>query len=143
MGVGLDLFAHLFAGLQDRGIDQVADDLFDVTTDIADLGKFGGFDLEEGGLGQLGQTAGDFGFADAGGADHQDVLGIDLVAQIIVQLLAPPAVAQGDGHGALGVLLADDETVELRDNLAGGQVGHLHILNDARDVWALRRIAKA
>jgi hypothetical protein len=35
------------------------------------------------------------------------------------ELLAAPAVAQGDGDGALGVLLADDEAVEFRDDFAG------------------------
>jgi hypothetical protein len=39
------------------------------------------------------EATGDFRFADAGGADHQDVLGVDLIAQAIGQLLAPPAIA--------------------------------------------------
>ena len=32
---------------------------------------------------------------------------------------AAPAVAQSDGDGALGVLLANDEAVELGNDLAG------------------------
>jgi hypothetical protein len=58
------------------------------------------------------------------GADHQDVLGRDLVAQILGHALAAPAVAQGHGHGALGVVLADDEAVQLGDDFTGRQVGH-------------------
>src|SRR5690606_9519216 len=69
-------------------------------------------------------TAADLGLADAGGADHQDVLGIDLLAQGRVELPAPPAAAQRHGDRALGLLLADDEAVELGDDLARGQVGH-------------------
>jgi hypothetical protein len=41
-----------------------------------------------------------------------------------VELHAAPAVAQGDGDGALGLVLADDVAVELADDLAGGQFGH-------------------
>ena len=37
---------------------------------------------------------------------------------------APPAGAQGHGDGALGVGLPNDETVELGDDFAGGQIGH-------------------
>src|SRR5690606_36432732 len=62
--------------------------------------------------------------ADAGRPDHQDVLRHHLFAHLAVELLAAPAVAQGDGHGALGVLLADDVAVELGNDLAGGKSGH-------------------
>ena len=47
-----------------------------------------------------------------------------LVAQLVGQLLAPPAIAQGHGDGALGVLLADDEPVEFRDDFARREFGH-------------------
>ena len=40
------------------------------------------------------------------------------VAQIVAEALAAPAVAQRDRHGALGVVLADDEAVEFRNDLA-------------------------
>ena len=42
----------------------------------------------------------------------------------LVELQPPPAVAQRDRDGALGVGLADDEAVELGDDFAGGEVGH-------------------
>src|SRR5262249_27858193 len=47
-----------------------------------------------------------------------------LLAQLVVELQAAPAVAQRDRDRALGVALADDEAVELGDDLAGGEVGH-------------------
>ncbi|MNR06389.1 hypothetical protein D3C85_1224580 [compost metagenome] len=70
----------LLAQQLDRGIGQVADDRLDITADITDFGELGRFDLDERGVGQFGQAAGDFGLADAGRADHQDVLGRDFNA---------------------------------------------------------------
>ena len=43
-----------------------------------------------------------------------------------VELLPPPAIADGDRDGPLGVVLADDVAVELGDDLAGRQF--LHVL---------------
>ena len=123
LGVELRLGGHLFpldvAHQADAGLEQVAHDLVDVAADIADLGEFGGLDLDEGRAGELGEAARDLRLADAGRADHQDVLGQHLLAHLLVELLAPPAIAQGDGDGALGVALADDVAVELGDDLAG------------------------
>ena len=102
-------------------LDQVADDRFDVAADIADLGELGRLDLDERRLGELGQAARDLGLAAAGRADGQDVLGQHLLAQRLVELLAPPAVAQRDRDRALGGVLADDEAIELGDDLARGQ----------------------
>ena len=110
--------------MDDRDLDEVADDLFDVAADIADLGELGGFDLEERRAGELGQPPRDFGLADAGRADHQDVLRQHLFAQAGVELQPAPAVAQGDGDCALGVSLADDVAVEFGDDFAGRKVGH-------------------
>ena len=128
LGVELRLGGHLFAlhvaHQADAGLEQVAHDLVDVAADIADLGEFGGLDLDEGRAGELGEAARDLRLADAGRADHQDVLGQHLLAHLLVELLAPPAIAQGDGDGALGVALADDVAVELGDDLAGGEAGH-------------------
>ena len=47
----------------------------------------------------------------------------------LVQLLAPPAVAQRDRDRALGGLLADDEAIELGDDLARGQGAHARQLD--------------
>ena len=70
-----------FTGLFDRHINQIADDGFDVAADVADFGELGGLDLDEWRVGQLRKAAGDLCFADAGGADHEDVLGRDLGTQ--------------------------------------------------------------
>ena len=108
----------------DGDLDQIAHDLLDVAADIADLGEFRRLDFEERRAGKLGQAAGDFGLADAGRPDHQNVLRQHFFAQPVVELQPAPAVAQRDRDRALGVALADDEAVEFGDDFAGGKVGH-------------------
>ncbi|ENN84360.1 hypothetical protein RHSP_21709 [Rhizobium freirei PRF 81] len=124
MRLGLYLGALLFAHQADADFDEVTDDLLDIAADIADFGELRGFDLDEGCAGKLGEAAGDFRLADAGRADHQDVLGHDFIAQLGFELLAAPAVAQCDRHGALGLMLADNITIEFGNDLAGGKSGH-------------------
>ena len=70
---------------------------------------------------ELGQAAGDLGLADAGGADHQDVLGNDVVGDVGRKLLAAEAVAQGDAYRFFGVFLPDDVLVQFLDDFLGGQ----------------------
>src|SRR6185437_12813182 len=89
---------------------------------VAHLGKLGGFDLEEWRVGQLGQAAGDLGFAHAGGANHDDVLRHDIVSQFGGELLSSHAVAQGDGHGAIGGVLAHHVLVEFGNDFAQGKL---------------------
>ena len=107
--------------MRDRDLDEIAHDLLDVAADIADLGELGRLDLEERRAGELGEAAGNLGLADAGRADHQDVLGQHLLAQLVVELQPPPAVAQRDRDRALGVALTDDEAVELGDDLRAAE----------------------
>ncbi len=82
LGLGLDLAALLLADHADGDLGQVADHAFDVAAVVADLGVLGRLDLEERGADELGQPAGDLGFADAGRADHDDVLGRHVLAQL-------------------------------------------------------------
>ena len=79
-----------------RDFDQVADDAVDVAADVADFGELGRFDLDERRVGELGEAPRDFGLADAGRPDHQDVLRRDFLAQRLGDLLTAPAVAQRD-----------------------------------------------
>ncbi len=108
----------LFADHIDGNFDQIADHGFNVAADVAHLSKFGGLDLEEGRVGEFGETARDLSFADTGGPDHDDVLGHDFVGKVGRQLLAALAIAQRDRHGTLGGLLANDVFVELCDDFA-------------------------
>src|SRR5690606_1104078 len=116
-GLGAHAAHFDLAGLLDGNLDQVADDGVDVAAHVAHFGELGGFDLDEGRVGQLGQAARDLGLADTGGPDHEDVLGNDLVAQGGGHLLAAPAIAQRHGDGTLGAVLADDVLVEFGDDL--------------------------
>ena len=102
----------------DADLDQVADDALHVTAYVTDFGELGRFHLQERRLGELGQTPRDLGLAAASRADHENVLGHDLLANRLGQTLATPAVAERDRNGALGVVLADDEAVELGDDLS-------------------------
>jgi len=113
-----------FAGQLDGAVNQVANDGFHVFANVTDFGKFGGFHLDEGGIGQARQSPGDFGFAHAGGADHEDVLGCDFAPQFFGQLHPAPAVAKRNGHGALGVGLANNVTIQFVNNFTRGHVGH-------------------
>ncbi len=98
-------------------VGQLLDDGIDLASDVADLGELGRLDLDERRLGEPRQPARDLGLADAGRADHQDVLRRDLLSQRFLHLHATPAVAQRDRHGALGRALADDVLVQFRDDL--------------------------
>jgi hypothetical protein len=124
IGLGGHFLAQPFFGHGDRPFEEVAHDLLDVAADITDLGEFGRLDLDERRLRQFGQSARNLGLADAGRPDHQDVLGQNLLTELFGQLLTAPAVPESDGDGALGVVLADDVSVELRDDLARAESGH-------------------
>src|SRR5258705_8059840 len=124
LGAGAHVLAALFPRLGDRHFHQIAHDLLDVPADIADLGELGRLDLDEGRAGKPGEPAGNLGLADSGGTDHQDVLGQHLLAQLLIELQAPPAIAQRDRDRALGVILTDDVAVELGDDFTRGKVGH-------------------
>ena len=80
-GAGLHVLALALAHLRDRDLDEIADDLLDVAADIADLGEFGGLDLDERRAGELRQPPRDLGLADAGRPDHQDVFRQHFLAQ--------------------------------------------------------------
>ena len=101
----------------DGDLGQIADDRLDVAADVADLGELRRFDLQERRARQPRQAPRDLRLSDAGRPDHDDVLRRDLVAQLRRELLPPPAIAQRDGHGALGRVLPDDVRVELAHDL--------------------------
>jgi hypothetical protein len=77
-----------------------------------------------GSIGQTRQAARDFGLAHTGRSDHQDVLRRDLLPQGLGHLRAPPAVAQRDGHGLLGLALTDDMFVKFANDFLRGHGRH-------------------
>ncbi len=123
-GLRGDFAAARLAQHDDGGFHQIAQDLVDVAADIANFGELGRFDFQERRAGDLGQPPGDLGFADTGRADHQNVFRGDLVADRVRRLLAAPAITQGDRHRAFGLALADNKTIQFRNDLARGQRAH-------------------
>src|ERR1019366_10667971 len=59
--------------------------------------------------------------AHARGSNHDDVLGDAFFRKLGRELLAAHAIAQGDGHGALRLVLPDNILVEFAHDLAWGQ----------------------
>ena len=102
-----------------RDVHQILDDGVDLAADVADLGELRRFDLDERRARELRQAARDLGLADAGRADHQNVLRRDLGAQALGHLHAAPAIAQRNRDGALGSALPDDVLVELLNDFSG------------------------
>ena len=125
-GVGLgavgDFIQALLAHHVDGDIHQVANHRLHVAAHVAHFGELAGFHFEERGIGQARQAARQFGFADAGGADHEDVLGHHLLGHLRRQFLPADAVAQRDGHGAFGLGLSHHVLIEFAHDLARGQL---------------------
>jgi hypothetical protein len=102
----------------DAELCEVANDGLHVATHVAHLRELRGLDLEEWSLGHPRQAPRHLGLAHSRRPDHDDVLGCDLVAQLLGHLLAAPAVAQRDRDGTLRLRLAHDVAVQLGDDFA-------------------------
>ena len=85
----------------DRRLDKIAHDLIHVAADIADFGELRRLNFKKGRIGELCEPARNLGLADAGWADHQDILRENLLAHILVELLPAPAIAKRNGDRAL------------------------------------------
>ena len=115
-----DLLAQPLAGHADRDLDEIADDLLDIAADIADLGELGRLDLEEGRLGEPRQAARDLGLAARRSGPIIRMFFGSTSSRSLGQLLAAPAVAQRDRDGALGLVLADDDSGRARRRSRAG-----------------------
>ena len=116
-----DFVQFFFAHHVDGGFHQIADHGLDVAADVADFGVLGGLHFHEWAARQACQAARDFRLAHAGGPDHQNIFRQHFLGHLRRKFLAPHAVAQSDGHGALGGGLSDDVFVELDDDFARSQ----------------------
>src|SRR6266487_2110295 len=116
--------AFSLSRLCDCDLDEIAHNLLHVAADVAHLGELGRFYLHEWSPGEPGESAGNLGFADAGRADHENIFGQYLFAHLLVELQAAPPVAQRNRHRPFRIGLADDEAIELGDDLARGKAGH-------------------
>src|SRR6185312_1959409 len=120
--------------------EQRLDHALDVFADVAGFGQRGRVRDRERDIELLGERLGEQRLARAGRPDEQDVA----LLQLDVGLLAAEAdalvvVVDGDGQGALGVLLTDDVAIELLDDGARrGILGALGRLFLGQDVVAQR-----
>ena len=113
-----DFVEFLFADHVDRDIDQIADHRFDIAPHITHFREFARLDLHEGRVRELGEAARQFRFADAGGADHQDILRHHVIRHFGRKLLTAQTISQSDGDSALGVRLSDNVLIELAYDFA-------------------------
>jgi len=122
---GLGFHGFLAAGFHAAHtlLGQVAHHAFHVAAHVAHFGELAGLYFHEGRVGEVGQTAGNFSFAHAGSPNHENVVGHYFGLHVGWGVQAAPAVAQGNGHVALGLVLADDVLIELGYNLGRGQKG--------------------
>jgi hypothetical protein len=103
-------------------LGEVADDAVHVATDVAHLCELGRLDFDERRAQEQRHAPRDLGFAHAGGADQDQVLGDNLVAQRRVDTQAAQAVADRHRHGALSLGLADDVLAQAGHDLPRRQL---------------------
>src|SRR6202158_1013308 len=118
LGAVGDFVEFFLADHVDGGLYEVADHRLHIAADVSDFRVFRSFNLDERAAGEARQAARDFRFSDAGGANHQNVFGQNVLGDFRRKLLAADAVAQSDSDGALGRSLPDDVLVELRHDFA-------------------------
>src|SRR4029450_11436856 len=120
----LPVFSFSVANQPNSDLEQVANDLLYIASDIANFSKFRGLDFEKRGAGQPRKPAGNFCLANPGRANHQNIFWNNPPPQLAVELQPPPAVAQCNRDCALCIALADDITIKFRNDFAGREVGH-------------------
>jgi len=108
-------------GVAVGAVDEFTDEILDVAADVAGLAELGGVGLDERHADEIGDGFDQVGLADAGRAEQDDVL-FDVIAEVV----APGAgfdvvvvVANGNREGFLGVVLLDDEPVEVGFDVLG------------------------
>ena len=117
---GHNLFKLFVFDEADCNFHKVADDAFHVASDIADFGKFCGFDFDERGFDHFCKTSCDFRFTDARRSFHNDVFGRDFLSHFLGEFASSISVAKSDCNGDFCVVLTDDVSVKLRNYLFRG-----------------------
>ena len=110
-------------------LHQVTNHAFHISAYIAYFGKLGRLHLGERCICNLGQAACDLRFSYARAPNKQDIVRHNVFLDIRRDHHASNAIAQSNGHIALGILLTYDVLIKLFDNLSGGEVkGIKHLL---------------
>src|SRR5262245_53928947 len=121
----LHVFSFSIADQRNADFEQIANDLLNIASNIANFGKFGSLDLEKRGAGEPGKSAGNFGLSNPRWANHQNIFWKNFLAQLLIELQSPPTVAQCNRDRAFCIPLADDIAVKLRNDFAGREVRHV------------------
>src|SRR4030095_14185306 len=122
LGLVGDLVYFLLASHLNCDFREIADHAFDVAAHVTDFREFRSLDFEKRGIRHAGQTAGNFGLADAGRSDHDYVLWNYVSCEIGSKLLATHTVAQSNCNCALCSILSDDVFVQFGNNLPRRQL---------------------
>lgn len=112
------------------------DDRAHVLTHVAHFGVLGCLDADERRVRQLGQPPCDFGLAAACRALDQQVFRCDFGLQIARQVLSSPSVPEGAGDGLFGLVLADDEPIQVLHQFLRSE-GGLVVLESLEDLLQL------
>ena len=95
--------------------DEFANEIFDIAADVTRFGKFGGVAFHEGNADEIRDATDEVGFADAGGANQDDVLlgVIGLVFAFHGEADMVIMITHRDAEDFFGFVLLDDETIEV------------------------------
>ncbi|EPY33221.1 ATP-dependent HslUV protease ATP-binding protein subunit HslU [Strigomonas culicis] len=116
--------ADVLLRLRERRLVEVLDDAVHVAAVEAHLRELGRLHLHEGRVHQLREPPRNLCLAHAGGAYHEDVLRRDLLADVLRDLVAPPAVPQRHRDRLLRIALPYNVAVQLLHQLARLHVAH-------------------
>jgi len=107
----------LFAHHVDCHVHKVTHHRLHVAAYVSHLGEFRRFNLGERARSEASQASRDLGLANTRRPDHEDVLRLDLLTDLVLHHLAAHPVTQGNRHAPLRLGLTDDVLIELRDDL--------------------------
>ena len=126
-----------------RFLHQLADQILDVAAHVAGLAEFGRVGFDKRNTDKVGDVAHEVSFTDAGrtGDDHI-LLGVfdrrrfATVGAVTQKFRVVVMVADRDGEDLFGFVLLDDETVEVRFDVARGEVEIENVFIRARWLFA-------
>ena len=101
--------------------DQFANEIFNIAANVSGFGEFSGVAFNEGNADEVGDAPNQVGFTDTGRADENDVLFcvVGLVLAFHGEATVVVMIAHGHGQDLLGVILFNDEAVEVIFDVAG------------------------
>ena len=118
---GHNLFEFLVFYETNGNFHEVADYALNVTTDVADFGKFRRFHLNERCFDDFCESSCDFRFTHARRTFHNDVFGRNFLSHFFGEFASSVSVAQCDCNRDFCVVLTDNVSIEFGNDLFWGQ----------------------